>query len=134
MGETRERNGIQGKGDNDTIRLVGTTKGPDYLFHATHTRVGRDVLQQFFLSFPLSPACNRTHEKKEKKEKIVAMNKTRDFVSFFFVGLFGFLLLLCGGGGAFRPSVRLGWIATARFLTSEKRIRKRKKNEVPAHT
>jgi hypothetical protein len=81
MGETRERNGIQGKGDNDSIRLVGTTKGPIiFSTQHTHTRVGRDVLQQFFLSFPLSPACNRTHE---KKEKIVAMNKTRDFVSFF---------------------------------------------------
>jgi hypothetical protein len=49
MGKTRERIGIQGKGDNDSIRLVGTTKGPIiFSTQHTHTRVGRDVLQQFF--------------------------------------------------------------------------------------
>jgi hypothetical protein len=43
------------------------------------------------------------------------------------------LLLLCGGGGAFRPFVRLGWIARARFLTLEKRIRRKKERSSSSH-
>ncbi len=78
-----ERNRIQGKGDNDSIRLVGATKGP-IIFSTqdlhTHTHTHVWVVTCCSSSFSLSLPRVIGHTRKKEK---IAVNKTRDFVSFF---------------------------------------------------